>query len=124
MPVAYSFQSDLRFQDAIKVFDALENWVRKPNLDGRWLVRDNDRVGDYLSYYAYDEKDRGIVKKICIYFDTDPLHVTLGVSREAPARFFRKRNLQDVWREHELYVLNVLLPSIGARDVKASDFEK
>jgi len=48
MPAAYSFESDLHFADAVKMFDAMEHWVRKPNLDGRWLVRGTDRVGDCL----------------------------------------------------------------------------
>lgn len=70
MASAFSFESDLSFKDAVKTFNAMENWVRKPNLDGKWLVRDNDRWGDYLSWYA------------------------------------------------------VLLPSIGARNLKPSDFER
>ena len=67
MPTAYSFDCDLKFSDAVKRFDAMEDWVRKPNLDGRWLVRDNDRLGDYLSYYEYDAGDRTIVTQTILY---------------------------------------------------------
>ncbi len=123
MPAAYAFDCDLSFRGAVKMFDAMENWVHKPNLDGRWLVRDNDRVGDYLSYYAYDEGDRSIVKSVCLFFDTRPRQVTLDVSRARtlPAG---KGDLQSAWLAHKAYVLDVLLPSIGARNVKVSDFEK
>jgi hypothetical protein len=123
VPSAYSFESDLSFRDAVKRFNAMDDWVRKPNLEGKWLVRDNDRLGDYLSWYDYDAADPSIVKTICLFFDTRPRQVTLSVSRRRdtaagegdPAR---------VWGEHQAYVLSELLPSIGARNVMPSDFEK
>jgi hypothetical protein len=123
MPSAYSFESDLTFTDAVKTFAAMEDWVRKPNLDGRWLVRDNDRLGDYLSYYEYQEGDCSIVKSICLYFDTRPRQVTFDVARNPKVRA-GTGDLRSAWRNHQAYVLDVLLPSIGARNVKQSDFEK
>jgi hypothetical protein len=123
VPTAYSFECDLKFGDAVKRFDAMEDWFRKPNLDGRWLVRDNDRLGDYLSYHEYDAADPTIVKSICIYFDTRPLQITFDVGRNPKVRA-GPGDLRSVWRAHETYVLEVLLPSIGARDVKPSDFER
>ncbi len=123
MPSAYSFECDLAFRDAVKIFDAIENWFRKPNLDGRWLVRDNDRLGDYLSYSKYDVDDSSIVKSICLYFDVRPRQVTFGVTRN-PKVQAGTGDLERVWRAHEAYVLDVLLPSIGARNVTRSDFER
>lgn len=105
------------------MFDAMEDWVRKPNLDGRWLVRDNDRWGDYLSWYAYDEADPSIVKSICLFFDTRPRQVTLSVLRRQDTKA-GKGDIQKVWEEHQSYVLTVLLPSIGARNPMPSDFER
>lgn len=123
MPSAYSFDCDLTFGGAVKMFDAIENWVRQPNLDGRWLVRDNDRLGDYLSCFEYDEADRSIVKSTCLYFDTRPRQVTLAVARgpKVPAG---SGDLASAWRDHQAYVLDVLLPRIGARNIKPSDFER
>jgi hypothetical protein len=123
MASAYSFESDFSFTDAVNKFDALEHWVGKPNLDGRWLVRDNDRWGDYLSWFALDEGDPSIVKTICIFFDTNPRQVTLSVSRQrnAPPG---KGDLNRIWAEHQAHVLTVLLPSIGAWNVSPSDFER
>jgi hypothetical protein len=123
MPAAYSFESDLSFQAAVRQFDAIENWVRKPNLDGKWLVRDNDRLGDYLSYYAFDGGDRSIVKTICLYFDVRPRQVTLSVSRD-PKTEAGTGDIQLAWRDHQAFVLDVLLPSVGARNVQPSDFER
>ena len=123
MPSAYSFQCDLTFKDAVKLFDAMENWVRKPNLDGRWLVRDNDRLGDYLSYYEYDKGDISIVKSICLYFDVNPRQVTFDVTRN-PKSPAGSGDLKTTWSDHHAYVLDVLLPSIGARNVEPSDFER
>jgi hypothetical protein len=123
VPIAYSFDCDLKFGDAVKRFDAMEDWFRKPNLDGRWLVRDNDRLGDYLSYYEYDTADPSIVKSICLFFDTHPRQITFDVVRnpKVPAG---PGDLAIAWRAHETYVLGALLPSIGARDVTPSDFER
>jgi len=123
MPSAYSFECDLTFREAVKIFDAMEDWVRKPNLHGRWLVRDNDRDGDYLSYYEYHPGDRSIVKSLCLFFDTRPRQVTFAVTRnpKVPAG---NGDLQRVWVAHHAHVLDVLLPSLGARNVKQSDFER
>src|SRR3982751_2369223 len=104
MPTAYSFESDLKFKDAVKMFNAIDDWVRKPNLDGKWLIRDNDRWGDYLSYYAYDETDRQIVKTISIFFDMQPMQVTLRVTSAKNATA-RRDALERAWRSHEAYVL-------------------
>lgn len=123
MPAAYSFESELRFNDAVKMLNAWDDWVRKPNLDGRWLIRDNDRLGDYLSHYCFDEGDRSIVKTMCVYFDTRPRQVTIAVYRDPKVKA-GKGDVQQVWQAHQTYVLEVLLPSLGARDVKESDFER
>jgi len=123
MPLAYSFECDLTFKDAIRTFNAMVEWVRKPNLDGRWLVRDNDRLGDYLSHYEYHETDSSIVKSICLYFDTNPRQVTFDVTRN-PKVQPQTGDLKSASQAHQAYVLNVLLPSIGARNVKQSDFER
>ena len=109
MPRAYSFDCDLKFSDAVKRFNAMDDWFRKPNLDGRWLVRDNDRLGDYLSNYEYDADDPSIVKSICLFFDTRPLQVTFDVRRNPKMRA-GFGNLKNAWRAHELFVLEVLLP--------------
>ncbi len=123
MPSAYSFECDLTFRTAVKRFDAMEDWVGKSNLEGRWIVRDSDRVGDYLSYYEYQQGDPSIVKSICLYFDTRPRQVTFDVTRnrKVPPS---ATDLKSAWLNHKAYILDVLLPSIGARNVKPSDFEK
>jgi hypothetical protein len=120
---AYSFESDLKFHGAVKRFDAIEDWVRKPNLDGKWLVRDNDRHGDYLSYSAYDEADRNIVKSVSIFFDTTPKQITLSIS-SGRKTLFSALKLARAWKRHQSWVLDTLLPSIGARDIQPSDFER
>ena len=101
MPAAFSFESDL----------------------GKWLVRDSDRVGDYLSCYVYDEADPTIVKTICIFFDTQPKQMTLKVSRNlnVPAG---TGDLRQAFAGLQAHALNDLLPRIGARNIQPSDFEK
>ena len=123
MPSAYSFETDLTFAQAVEHFKAIEDWFRKPNLDGKWLVRDNDRLGDYLSYYEYDQTDRSIVKSVSIFFDTCPKQLTLEVSTDSKVAR-SGRTVDEVRREHDRYVLQILLPSLGARNVEPSDFER
>lgn len=123
MNAAYSFEGGVSFREAVKMFDALDDWVKKPNLEGRWLVRDNELWGDYLSWYAYDAADASVVKSVCLFFDTQPRQVTLSVTRPKDAAP-GEGDLGGIWREHEAYVLTRLLPSIGARDWKPSDFER
>lgn len=123
MSSTYSFESDLTFDDAAKMFGAIEHWVRKPDLDGKWLIRDNDRWGDYLSWYGHDETDPRILKKISIFFDINPKQVTLSVSTpDQPGS--RTEHIQKIWKDHESYVLRVLLPRLGARSIQPSDFER
>lgn len=122
MSSAYSFESDLSFRDAVTMLDAVENWVHRPNLENRWLIRDSDRFGDYLSWYAYDQAAQGITRMICIYFDTKPRQVTFSISsRETSSR---KEDLERALTEHRGYILNELLPRIGARNIQSSDFER
>lgn len=122
MSSAYSFESDLSFRDAVTMLDAVEDWVRQPNLENRWLIRDSDRLGDYLSWYAPDRIESGIVRTVCLYFDTKPRQITFGVSnREIPAS---REGLERALTEHRAYILNELLPRIGARNVQSSDFER
>jgi hypothetical protein len=35
MPSAYSFDSDLTFSGAAKMFNAMDDWVHKPNLTSK-----------------------------------------------------------------------------------------
>lgn len=122
MSWAYSFESDLSFHDAIAMLDAVENWVHQLNIENRWLIRDSDRLGDYLSWYAHDRLESSIIRTICLYFDTRPRQITFGISnREIPAS---KEDLERALTEHREYILNDLLPRIGARNVQSSDFEK
>jgi hypothetical protein len=120
---AYSFESDLQFKEAVKMFNAMEDWVHKPNLNGRWLVRDNDRWGDYLSYCDHDKTNPSIVRTVSLFFDTVPRQVTFGVSRD-PNVSASDGEMERAWREHQAYVLDVLLPSLGARNAAPSDFER
>ena len=123
MQGAYSFEGGISFHEAVQRFDALEDWVKKPNLAGRWLVRDNERWGDYLSWYGYDAADPSVAKSVSLFFDTRPRQVTLAVTRRNDVAA-GTGDLGAIWKAHEAHVLGELLPSIGARDWKPSDFER
>ncbi len=69
-----------------------------------------------------DRIESGIVRTVCLYFDTKPRQITFGVSnREIPAS---REGLERALTEHRAYILNELLPRIGARNVQSSDFER
>ncbi|HXS94071.1 MAG TPA: hypothetical protein VN736_05655 [Candidatus Limnocylindrales bacterium] len=63
------------------------------------------------------------MKSICLYFDTRPRQITLAVKRN-PKQPAGGGDLKEAWRTLDAYVLEELLPSIGGRDVKESDFER
>jgi hypothetical protein len=112
---AWSFRSDLPFATVVRQLDALETWVGRSELSGRWLCRDSDRLGDYLSRGDHHAGDSRYPTSTSIYWDEKQVTTWLGAL--VP-------EIEPAWQAHVTGLLQDLLPSLGARDVMPSDFER
>lgn len=97
---AYSFASALPLPDMFARLNALGPW--------RWIERDNDRWGEYISAGVLDAPDRGIVK---IFVELDRFAVDYVLESESRERLDA---VFDTLFAH-------LLPAIGAQDLAETD---
>jgi len=97
---AFSFRSRLALEDLFAKLNELGPW--------RWIERDNDRFGGYISARALPEPDYGIVK---IFVEPDHYVVDLVLESDAHTK------LDAVYDTLFTY----LLPALGANDVRETD---
>ena len=97
---AYSFRSPLALEQMFAKLNELGPW--------RWIERDNDRWGEYISARALPDPDHGMVK---IFVEPDHYAVDMVLESEAHTK------LDAVYDTLFTY----LLPALGATDVKETD---
>lgn len=103
---AFSFKSDLTLPEILAVVRGLGTW--------RWIERDNDRWGEYISTNTLPSPDRGIVK---IFFE--PEHAAINainivLESDDPAAQPRFDAVLDI-------IFKQLLPAIDAREIVETD---
>jgi hypothetical protein len=101
---AYSFRSDLPLAGIFSRLTEQGTW--------RWLERDNDNWGEYLSSRVLHDPDHGMVK---IFAEGDGAYV-VNVSLESSQPDAQAR--YDAVRKT---LLEKILPALGARDVADAD---
>jgi hypothetical protein len=96
---AYTFKSTRSLPEILAKFGELGPW--------RWIERDSDRLGDYISARVLNEPDEAMVK---IFIDGERFAVDLELDAE-PA------NIEAVYAT----VFTSLLPAIRATDIAESE---
>lgn len=96
---AYSFQSDFSLDEIFARFNELGPW--------RWINRDNDRWGEYISSGVLRDPHYGILK---LFVEPDHYAINVLLESEDP----NARELFDQVRET---LFDKLLPAVGARDL-------
>lgn len=96
---AYTFKSTMSLPDIRTRFGEVGPW--------RWIDRESDRLGDYISARALPEPDEAMVK---IFVDGEHFAVDLKLEAEP----LKMDAVYDT-------VFTLLLPAIGATDIKESD---
>ena len=112
---AYSFRSAMTWEAVLAKLDATGGWVGKTGYKGRWLIHDSHRLGDYLTRYADQDGDANFPTSTAIYWDERQMMMWMGAL--VP-------ECEAAWSNYECYVFEELMPSIGASNLKPSDFEK
>jgi hypothetical protein len=112
---SYSFMRTMTWKAALAKLDARGDWVRKTDNKGRWLIRDSDRLGDYLTRYADQDGDANFPTSTAIYWDE--WQMTMWMGALVP-------ECEAAWRNYERYVFEELMPSLGVSKLTPSDFEK
>jgi hypothetical protein len=113
---AYWFQPGMTWKQVVAKLDVRSNWIGKTDNRGRWLMRDNDRRGEYLTRFADQDGDANFPTSTAIYWDAT-WHMTMWMGALVPEWETARQN-------YERYVFEELMPSIGASDLKPSDFER
>ncbi len=81
------------------------------------MCRDNDYWGDYLSFHDYHRGDERQLARVAIFFDNPSNYIVVEFQSTIA-------EIDQPWQEHLSFALSQLLPTLGARDVAPSDFEK
>jgi hypothetical protein len=103
---AYSFQSDLTLDEIFVRFNQLGPW--------RWVMRDNDRWGEYISSGVLRDPHYGILKLIV---EPDHYAVNVNLKSEDP-------NAREIFDQVRGTLFDILLSAIGARDLtKVQDYD-
>jgi len=97
---AYPFRSPLALEQMFAKLNELGPW--------RWIERDNDRWGEYISSRVLGDPDHGIVK---IFVEPDHYAVDLVLVSDAGAK------LDAIYDTLFTY----LLPAVGASDIKETE---
>jgi hypothetical protein len=112
---SYSFQQAMTWKAVLAKLDARDNWLRKTDNKGRWLMRDSDRLGDYLTRFADQDGDANFPTSTTIYWDE--WQMTMWMGSLVP-------EYETAWRNYERYVFEELMPSLGVNKLTPSDFER
>jgi hypothetical protein len=96
---AYAFKSDLTLPQIFQRLNDLGPW--------QWIERDSDRWGEYISARAIARPHEGIAK---IFVEPDHYAINVSLSSEA-------LNPQSAFNEVRKFVIERILPAIGARDI-------
>jgi hypothetical protein len=100
---AYAFTSPLSLGDVHKKLNELGPW--------RWIERDNDRFGEYLSTRVLDTPDHGMIK---VFVEGDRYAINVFLESEDPAAEARFASIKDT-------VFKVLLPGLGAASITRTE---
>ena len=101
---AFTFESDLSLVGIFVRLNTAGPW--------RWVQRDSERWGDYLSTRALPDPDYAIVKLIM-----EPGHFVLNVKFESS-----RADAQSYCDELQQTILTRVLPSIAARNIRPAEF--
>ena len=108
---AFAFQTDLSYRDMATLLGARDDWLGQPDLDGRWVQRDNDTWGNYLSWYA---RTGSQLTKLKILFGETCNHLNVVLESE-------ESDVAQAWQALQVYALNELLPSLRAHGVQRGE---
>lgn len=100
---AYAFTSPLSLGDAHKKLNDLGPW--------RWIERDNDRFGEYLSTRVLDAPDDGMIK---VFVEGDGYAINVFLESDSPTAEARFASVKDT-------VFKVLLPGIEATNITRTE---
>ena len=100
---ACSFRSDLRLPEMLARLNENGPW--------RWIERDNDNWGEYISAVALPDPHRGTVK---IIVEPDHYVVNVLLKSEQPDAEALFESVRNTLFDH-------LLPAIGATDLARTD---
>lgn len=100
---AYSFRSDLKLPDMLARLRELGPW--------RWIERDNDRWGEYISARALPDPNGGTVKII-----EEPDHYVVNVVLES-----EQPDAQALFDSVREILFDRLLPALGATGLARTD---
>ena len=100
---AYAFTSPLSLADVHKKLNELGPW--------RWIERDNDRFGEYLSTRVLDAPDDGMIK---VFVEGDRYAINVFLESEDPAAQTRFAGIKDT-------VFKNLLPGLEAVNVTRTE---
>lgn len=100
---AFSFKSDRTLPQILAVLRGLGTW--------RWIERDNDQFGEYISTNTLPSPDRGIVK---IFVEPEHYAINIVLKSDDPGAQPRFDAVIDT-------IFKQLLPAIDAREVVETD---
>jgi hypothetical protein len=103
---AYSFYSPLSLPELLERLRAVSPW--------RWIERDNDAWGEYISARALDDPHKGMVKLIC---EDERYIINVYLRSKHPSAGEAFAEVRDI-------VFQRLLPALDAANiVKTDDIE-
>jgi hypothetical protein len=103
---AYSFQSDQSLDEIFARFNQIGPW--------RWVRRDNDSWGEYISSGVLHDPHYGILKLI-----VEPDHYAINVMLKS-----EHPDARDLFDQVRGILFDKLLPAIGARDlIEVQDYD-
>ena len=97
---AYSFQSDLPLAEIFERFKKIGPW--------RWIERDNDRWGEYISSRVLPLPEHDCMVKLIVEPDRYAINVCLDSEHPDARKLFDQVRVTLFYK---------LLPAIGARDL-------
>lgn len=99
--LAYAFQSNLPLKEMLARLNATSPW--------KWVMGDSDSYGEYLIARPYQG-----YSKFRVFAEEERLVFDVFYS-------FDDHGAEDLWDSQHSLILNELLPSIGARDVRPTE---
>ena len=99
--VAYSFTTTLKFPELLNRLNNDGPW--------RWMGRDSDHYGDYISCLGGPDASR-----LKVFQEGDKYVLNIRYKSDAP-------NAAVEWEALHRQLLEQVLPSVGARDVRATE---
>ncbi len=94
-----------------RLLGARDDWLGQPDLNGRWLQRDDDTWGNYLAWHTR----KGFqLTKLKILFGETCNYLNVVLESEEP-------DVAQAWQALQVYALNELLPSLRAHSVRREE---